>query len=64
MPPYDTTPLEGTLASLGPLTIRLVRRAQGEALFAHLLSRHHYLGYSRPVGDYAPMRIMLSCGSN
>jgi len=52
VPPYDTTPLEGTLASLGPLTIRLVRRAEGEALFAHLLSRHHYLGYSRPVGAH------------
>lgn len=48
---YDTTPLEGSLASLGPLEIRLVRRAQGEGLFAQLLSRYHYLGYSRPVGE-------------
>jgi len=45
-------PIEGSLASLGPLEIRLVRRAQGESLFAHLLSRHHYLGYSRPVGEH------------
>jgi hypothetical protein len=52
VPPYDTTPLEGTLASLGPVTIRLVRRTEGEALFAHLLRRHHYLGYSRPVGAH------------
>ena len=50
--PYDTTPLAGTLAWLGPLDIRLVRRAQGEALFAQLLSRYHYLGYSRPVGEH------------
>ena len=51
VPPYDTTPIEGTLASLQPLTIDLVRRAEGETLFAHLLSRHHYLAYSRPVGE-------------
>jgi hypothetical protein len=50
--PCDTDPIEGSLASLGPLEIRLVRRAQGEPLFAHLLSRHHYLGYSRPVGEH------------
>jgi Druantia protein DruA len=49
---YDATPIEGSLASLGPLEIRLVRRAEGEKLFAHLLSRHHYLGYSRPVGEH------------
>jgi hypothetical protein len=50
--PYDTTPIAGTLASLGALDIRLVRRAEGEALFAQLLSRYHYLGYSRPVGEH------------
>lgn len=50
--PYDTTPIEMSLASLGPLELRLVRRAQGEELFAHLLNRYHYLGYSRPVGEH------------
>ena len=50
--PLDTTPIEGSLASLGPLEIRLVRRAEGEKLFAQLLSRYHYLGYSRPVGEH------------
>lgn len=50
--PGDTTSIEGTLASLGPLEIALVRRAQGEPLFAHLLERHHYLGYRRPVGEH------------
>ena len=50
--PCDTTPIGGTLASLGPLDIRLVRRAEGEALFAQLLSRYHYLGYRRPVGEH------------
>lgn len=50
--PIDTTPVEGSLASLGPLELRLVRRAEGEELFAHLLNRYHYLGYSRPVGEH------------
>jgi hypothetical protein len=49
--PCDTTPLEGSLASLGALEIRLVRRAEGEALFDYLLGRYHYLGYRRPVGE-------------
>jgi hypothetical protein len=52
VPPLDTTPIEGTLASQLPLTIDLVRRTEGETLFAHLLSQHHYLGYSRPVGEH------------
>lgn len=50
--PVDATPIEGSLASLGPLEIRLVRRAEGEDLFAQLLKEHHYLGYSRPVGEH------------
>ena len=32
---YDTTLIEGSLGSLGPLELRLVRRAEGEKLFAH-----------------------------
>ena len=50
--PCDTTPLEDTLAALGPLDLRLVRRAEGEGLFAQLLSHYHYLGYRRPVGEH------------
>jgi hypothetical protein len=49
---YETTPLAGSLASLGALTIRLVRRTEDETLFAQLLRDHHYLGYSRPVGEH------------
>ena len=49
---YETTPLAGSLASLGALTIRLVRRTGDETLFAQLLRDHHYLGYSRPVGEH------------
>jgi hypothetical protein len=56
--PYDLTPIEGSLASLGPLEIRLVRRAEGENLFAHLLSRYHYLSYSRPVGEHLKYLVL------
>lgn len=49
---YDTTPITATVAALGTLTIRLVRRIEDETLFAQLLRDHHYLGYSRPVGEH------------
>ena len=55
---YDTTPITGTVASLGPLTIELVRRREGEALFAQLLCDHHYLGYSRPVGEHLKYLVL------
>lgn len=48
----DTSPIEGSLASLGPLEIRQVRRVEGEDLFNHLVAQHHYLGFSRPVGEH------------
>jgi hypothetical protein len=56
--PCDSTPIAGPLRSLGPLAIRLVRRAEGEALFAQLLSRYHYLGYSRPVGEHLKYLVL------
>jgi len=48
----DATPIAGSLASLGPLEIRQVRRTAEEPLFGQLLERYHYLGYSRPVGEH------------
>jgi Domain of unknown function (DUF4338) len=54
----DQTPLAGSLAALGPLEIRLVRRAAGEALFAQLLQAHHYLGYRRPVGEHLKYLVL------
>lgn len=56
----DTTPIEGSLASLGPVEIRLVRRAQGEAQFNYLLNQYHYLGFSRPVGEH--LKYLVLCG--
>jgi len=58
VPSYDTAALAGSLAFLGPLEIRLVRRAEGEGLFAHLLERYHYLGYSRPVGEHLKYLVL------
>jgi hypothetical protein len=48
----DQRPLEGALRSLGPLRFELVRRTPREALFNALLQQHHYLGYTRPVGEH------------
>lgn len=56
--PCETTPIAGPLASLGPLEFRLVRRAGGERLFEHLLSRYHYLGYTRPVGEHLKYLVL------
>jgi Domain of unknown function (DUF4338) len=56
----DTTPIEGSLASLGPLEIRLVRRSEGESLFNYLLNEYHYLGFSRPVGEH--LKYLVLCG--
>jgi hypothetical protein len=57
-PPCDTTPIEGPLATLKPLEIRLVRRDQCESLFNYLLKEHHYLGYSRPVGEHIKYLVL------
>lgn len=50
--PVDETDMSGSLSSLGTLDIQSVRRTEGEALFGQLLQQHHYLGYSRPVGEH------------
>ena len=56
----DSTPISGDLRSIGPLEIRLVRRAEGEDLFAQLLRDHHYLGYTRPVGEH--LKYLVQAG--
>ena len=48
----DEASLAMTLAELGPLEVRQVRRTPEEALFNSLLEQHHYLGYSQPVGEH------------
>ena len=48
----DQTALHTSLAELGPLQLRQVRRTPDEALFNSLLQQHHYLGYTQPVGEH------------
>jgi len=48
----ETSPLETTLAGLGPLTIAQVRRTPDERVFNGLLAQYHYLGYQQPVGEH------------
>ena len=48
----DETALQSSLADLGPLEIRQVRRTPDEAVFNALVQQHHYLGYTQPVGEH------------
>jgi hypothetical protein len=48
----DATPLRAPLAALRPLELRQVRATAQERLFDALLQAHHYLGYTRPVGEH------------
>lgn len=48
----DRTPVRTRLDALGPLAIAQVRRTPAEALFDDLIAAHHYLGYTRPVGEH------------
>ena len=40
------------MRTLTPLDIRRIRRTEQEGLFNGLLERHHYLGYTQPVGEH------------
>jgi len=48
----DSTPLHCTLAELGPLVVRQVRRTEEEQLCCSLIETHHYLRYTQPVGEH------------
>jgi len=48
----DKTPLESSLSGIRPLEIQQVRRTTEERLFNSLLDRHHYLGYTQPIGEH------------
>jgi hypothetical protein len=50
--PLAPVPLAGAVGELGPWEIRQVRRTAQEGLFDGLLQSHHYLGYTRPVGEH------------
>jgi len=59
-PSIDATPLRLSLAELGVLEIRQVRRTPEEALFNALMHQHHYLGYTQPVGEH--LKYMVYAG--
>lgn len=48
----DRSPLAGSLQAIGPVHFQQVRRTPGERLFNGLIEQHHYLGYTRPVGEH------------
>ncbi len=48
----DTSPVDAPLASLIPLSLRMVRGTDEERLYTGLIREHHYLGYTRPVGEH------------
>lgn len=48
----DCGPMCARLGDLGPLRFHQVRRTAEEPLFNHLIAAHHYLGYTRPVGEH------------
>jgi hypothetical protein len=52
VPLLQWAPLAGPVTGLLPLDVRQVRRTPDEGLFDSFLETHHYLGYTRPVGEH------------
>jgi len=48
----DQTPIECAMYELYPIHLKQVRRTRFEKLFNSLISEHHYLGYTQPVGEH------------
>jgi len=56
----DRTPITCSLAELGELTISQVRRTDDEPVVDGLIEEHHYLGYTRPVGEH--LKYLIRAG--
>ena len=54
----DRTSLCGSLREIRPLEILQVRRRPEEAYHDGLVEEHHYLGYTRPVGEHLKYLIL------
>jgi hypothetical protein len=54
----DRTPVRMSLAELGPLEFRQVRRSHEETTFNGLMEAHHYLGYTQPVGEHLKYLVL------
>lgn len=48
----DQTPIHGPIGALFPIHFEQVRRTPQEKLCNSLISQHHYLGYTQPVGEH------------
>jgi len=48
----DTTQIQCSINELFPIHLTQVRRTRLEKLFNSLISEHHYLGYTQPVGEH------------
>lgn len=57
----DQTPLGGKLSDLKPIELVQVRGTHLEGLYKGLIHQHHYLGYSRPVGEHLEY-VAISAG--
>jgi len=54
----DQTPIRCSLAALGQLEFRQVRRTDDEPLVKGLIEEHHYLGYTQPVGEHLKFLVL------
>jgi hypothetical protein len=54
----DTTPLNGALADIRPISLEQVRKTADEPLFNSLMEQHHYLGYQQPVGEHLKYLVL------
>ena len=52
IPESERRPIESPLKGILPLEILQVRRTHDESLFEALIEQHHYLGYTKPVGEH------------
>lgn len=58
----DETPLRAQLSEISPVGLVDARTVKSDELvFNHLLSKHHYLGFSRPVGQN--MKYLIKSGN-
>ncbi|MBC8391376.1 MAG: DUF4338 domain-containing protein [Deltaproteobacteria bacterium] len=48
----DQSPMEGSLAGYGPVTMTLVRNTPMEPLYNSLVHQYHYLGFRQIVGQH------------
>ena len=55
----DQSPMEGSLADYGPVTMTMVRNTPMESLYNSLVHQYHYLGYRQIVGQHLKYMAFL-----